>query len=286
MKKSFAIVSLILFLVVSMPAPAQTLIAKWTFPTGNPTDSLADGGLPANLTKAIRTEGGTSAVDFSRNGFTTKAAQATGWDNGVMTKSWVVEITTVNYDHLKISSKQQSGGNNPGPRDFALQYRIAADGIWTDVPDAVIVTANNWTSGALDSVALPDSCGNRPSLFLRWVMTSDTNSIGAIVAANGIDKIDDICITGKQIQTGLDEPVGPAACRIYPNPSHGNMTLESSEPMVGILLMNQLNIIVHKQTIPASRKIVIHPENLPCGMYVIKIQLQPDKLITQKVILF
>jgi hypothetical protein len=286
MKKSFAILSLIISLVVSMPASAQTLIAKWTFPSGNPTDSLADGGLPANLTKAIRTEGGTSAIDFSKNGFTTKAAQATGWDNGAQTKSWVVEITTVNYDHLKISSKQQSGGNNPGPRDFTLQYRIAVNGTWTDVPDAVIVTANNWTSGALDSVALPDSCANRPSLFLRWLMTSDTNSAGAIVASTGIDKIDEIYISGKQISTGLDETFGSAECRIYPNPSHGNLTIASSEPVVEISLINQLGIAVHKQTTPASRKIVFNPENLPGGIYVIKVQLQSEKLITKKVILY
>ncbi|MFH1296399.1 MAG: hypothetical protein ABIJ04_03895, partial [Bacteroidota bacterium] len=76
MKQIFTLlISLLLILPVSR---GQELLAQWTFPTGNQSDSLADGGIPANLNKAIHTEGGgTSAIDFSKNGLTTKAAQAT-----------------------------------------------------------------------------------------------------------------------------------------------------------------------------------------------------------------
>jgi len=106
--KKFCIAVCILFLGISV-AQSQVLLARWTFPTGNASDSIADGGIAANLNKAIHTEGGTSAIDFSKNGYTTKAAQATGWDNGADLKCWIVEITTANYENLKISSRQQSG---------------------------------------------------------------------------------------------------------------------------------------------------------------------------------
>jgi hypothetical protein len=181
MKKTITIITVIIALTFSLPATAQTLLARWTFPTGTPADSLADGGIPANLAKSIHTD----------------AAQATGWDNGAMTKCWMIELSTLNYENLKISSKQQSGGNNPGPKDFIVQYRIGSGGTWTDVPNAVIITANNWTSGVLDSLPMPDSCENRASLFLRWLMTTNDNTAGGTVAASGIDKIEDIYITGK-----------------------------------------------------------------------------------------
>ena len=192
MKKCFLVFCFGLFFLAFHVMQGQVLLAKWTFPTGNPTDSLADGGLPVNLTMAIRTEGGTSAIDFSKNGATTKAAQATGWDNGAMTKYWVIRLNTVGYEMLKLSSKQQTGGNNPGPRDFMVQYRIGTTGTWADVPNSTMITANNWSSALLDSIDLPEPCKNQSSLYLRWIMTTNINSTGGTLTSNGINKIDDI----------------------------------------------------------------------------------------------
>jgi len=64
----------------------------------------------------IFTMGGTSGIEF-KNGLDTKAAQVTEWDNGMDVKAWVIEISTENFENLTISSIQQSGGNDPGPKD-------------------------------------------------------------------------------------------------------------------------------------------------------------------------
>ena len=285
MKKSTIIISLIFALLIGATCQAQTLLAKWTFPTGNPSDSLADGGLPVNLTKAIRTDGGTSAIDFSKNGLTTKSAQATGWDNGAMTKSWLLEISSLGYDHLKISSKQQSGGNNPGPRDYAIQYRIGSGGSWTDVPNATIVTANDWTTSVVDSVPLPGTCANQPSLFLRWLMTTNTSSTGGTVLATGIDKIDDIYITGKQLSSAVNESDSYTVCRIFPNPATGNITIDSKETVMEAFVINCQGICWYRQPAPDPHSFIINTSSLPSGIYIVKIIMLSGKTTTKKIIL-
>ncbi len=250
---------------------SQTLIAKWTFPTGNQTDSLADGGQPVNLTMAIHAVGGTSPIDFSKNGFTTKAAQATGWDNGANTKCWVVQVNTLGHEHLKLSSKQQSGGNNPGPRDYSVQYRIGASGPWTDVPNSTLVTANDWTTAVLDSIDLPEPCNNQASVFIRWIMTSNTNSTGGTVAAGGINKIDDIYFTGKQISTSINDLGKTVEFKVYPNPSVGPLNIVAPEMISAIEILDMQGKIVFVDNSVNSKVPTLNAEIIPKGTYFVRI---------------
>ena len=201
-----------------------------------------------------------------------------------MTKSWVIGISTVNFDHLKLSSKQQSGGNNPGPRDFVVRYRIGTGGTWKDVPGTTIVTANNWTNGVLDSIPLPDTCANQSSLWLQWVMTSDTNSVGALVTSAGIDKIDDIYITGKQVMSAVNNSV-PATVCIYPNPVRGELIIESSEPVVSVSLLNAGGMTVLNQNMHESTRQVVNTTSLPAGLYIVKILQRSGRMVTRKIVI-
>jgi hypothetical protein len=190
---------LILFLtLISYSVFSQsTLLAQWTFPTGTTGDSLTDGGNNINVGKYIHTVGGTSAIDFSKNGFATKSAQAIGWDNGNESKYWEIEISTTGYDSVLVSSRQQSGGANPGPRDFLLQYKVGVAGSWNDVDNGEIKVLNDWTTGVLNQVILPVDCENQTSVYLRWLVVSDTASNGTITASSGISKIDNIYVYGR-----------------------------------------------------------------------------------------
>jgi len=283
MKKIITLVLTLLF--TGAMTQAQVLIVRWTFPTGNETDSLADGGLPVNLDKAIRTEGGTSEIDFSKNGATTKSAQATGWDNGTLTKCWVFEVTTAGYENLKLSSKQQSGGNNPGPRDYSVQYRIGEGGDWIDIPGTAIVTANDWTTGVLDSVAVPTECSNKTSLFLRWVMTTNTSSDGGIVGPNGIDKIDDVYLTGKLMNTGISDTRLAIPYIVSPNPSNGVFMVQSTETISKLYLFNSNGKCVYYQ-ISLNKKIVsLKLDSISKGTYLLKIRTTSGKEGSQKIVI-
>ncbi len=284
MKKAATLLLILLSLLVSTSLQSQVLIAKWTFPTGNPTDSLADGGLAVNLSMGIHTEGGTSSIDFSKNGATTKSAQATGWDNGSMTKSWVIHFNTVGYDNLNISSKQQSGGNNPGPRDYVVQYRIGSSGIWADVPNSTIVTANDWNTGVINDVPLPVECNNQPVVYLRWVMTTNTNSSGGTVAASGIDKIDDIYINGLVI-VSVAEINKALEFSLSPNPSHGEITVTSPQSISTIELMDYCGRVLHSIPGTGSSKININTGTIAKGSYLLRVTADSGSTSVKTVIL-
>ena len=283
MRKNIIFFSLCLALTTGT-LNAQVLLAKWTFPTGTATDSLADGGLPVNLTMAIYTEGGTSVIDFSKNGVTTKAAQATGWNDGALTKCWVVKLNTVGYKELKLSSKQQSGGNNPGPRDYKVQYRVGSSGEWSDVPNTVIITDNTWTSAVIDNIQLPDTCANRPLVFLRWIMTTNTNSTGGTVASTGINKIDDIYVTGNDIAATIQDIQQANTFSIYPNPASGPVTVTSSVEFINLEIIDiNGNILYSDQTVKGHSAIV-NFEFRGKGIYFIRIRTRSGETVTSKLL--
>lgn len=282
MKKTITLLAASIF--CSILLQGQVLIVRWTFPTGAATDSLADGGLAVNLDKSIHTEGGTSAIDFSKNGASTKAAQATGWDNGAMLKCWVVRLNTSGHDNLKISSKMQSGGNNPGPRDYAVQYRIGAAGTWTDIPGTTITVANDWLTGVLDSVNLPAVCSNQPSIYLRWVMTSNTNSQGSVVSSTGIDKIDDIYITGKQVNTVVRENSRDVAIRVTGNPSTGSFRVEAPEAISSLNVFSLAGKCVWSRTSLNTPVVNVSLDSVPLGTYFLNVRTVTGKKGSQKVL--
>lgn len=218
MGKIYSIIFLMLF--TTTITFGQDTLAGWTFPTGTTADSIADISNALNTSKAIKTLGGTSTIDFSKNGFTTFAAAATGWDGGANTKYWQIEINTSGYNAIKINSLQQSGGNKPGPRDFKIQYKVGVAGTWADVPGSTIVTANDWTTAVISDLSVPSDCYNQPSVFLRWLMASDTSTAAtpALVLATGIDKIDNLFITGTLATTIVPDNFSSPGIEIYPNP--------------------------------------------------------------------
>ena len=204
MKKIY--IFLFVMAALRLPLIAQDTIAAWTFPTGTAADSIANFGNASNSASAIRTDGGTSAIDFSKNGFTGKAAQATGWDNGANTKAWVISFSSIAYQNLTISCRQQSGGANAGPANYQIQYWVNASQGWQDVPGGSITTANDWTTSYVNALALPADLINQvQKVMIRWLQTTNTSSSGGTVAATGNNKIDEIYITGTPYNVGIPQ---------------------------------------------------------------------------------
>jgi hypothetical protein len=191
MKKLF-----ILFLMFSLShSYGQDTLVKWTFKDSTiATAPYPNSGLAANLTLPIMTKGGTSAITYKTAGATTYCASATTWTSGSGVKYWQIKVVTKNYNTLKLSSKQKS--SNTGPRDFKIQYMNGYAGTWTDVPSGTVLDSNNWTYGVTDNLALPVACENQDTVYLRWIMTSNTSANGSTVAAAGTSRMDDIWITG------------------------------------------------------------------------------------------
>jgi hypothetical protein len=201
-----------------------------------------------------------------------------------MLKCWVIQVNTIAYENLKISSKMQTGGNNPGPRDFKVQYRIGITGTWTDVPNSTLVTANNWSSAVLDSLAVPEACKNQQSVFFRWIMTTNTNSSGGTVAATGINKIDDIYLTGKLISTAVAEHQGSASFSVSPNPAAGPFEVSAQEPIESIDITDLNGRIVFFSKDLRANSIAIQSNILGSGNYMVRIHTCSGRAGAKKVV--
>lgn len=268
MKTKLFLISIIVSFI-SFSTYAQDTIAAWTFPTGTATDANPDHHNAANTSVLISAQGGTSVIDWTKNGLTTKAAQTTGWDAGANTKYWQIELNTTNYNNLKLYSKQTAGGANAGPRDWKAQYKVGTSGSWTDIPGTTLVNANNWTSAVISNAALPTDCNNQASVLVRWLMISDTSiTPPALVISTGTTKIDDIYILGSVI-TSVDE-VQSTSFSVFPNPSNGNFTLTSSEPLLEISIFNMLGKVVYHNNPMGGLQQNIDLSDVEKGIYLIR----------------
>lgn len=202
---SLSLVFLSLFLVKTKSikkiyaVDPPTIIVEWNFPN-NPDDAVADnGGIPSNSGKTISAVG-TGAPTFATSGASTYSAKATGWDNGSGNKYWQVEFETLGYQNLKLSSNQF--GSNTGPRDFKVQVKTSGE--WTDVAGANIEVNGTWNHGKLESISLPSECDDQAIVYLRWIMTSNDSVEGGVVGSSGVNRIDDIVITGDILSADAD----------------------------------------------------------------------------------
>lgn len=261
-------------------ANAQVEIVKWTFPTGQLSDTVQNNMSQFNITRVIRSEG-TSAITMTNGQIAGDyAATATGWDNGMDIKNWYISFQTENYINLKISSKQRAGGTNGGPKDFKLQYKIGESGTWTDIAGGTVTLANNWISGNINNLSLPAECQDLPSLvYVRWIMASNTDVNGGTLSANGISKIDEIIVTGDLILSEWNK-ITVNIIGIYPNPSKGDITINTNENPDKIEVYNLNGKLIYS----IQPKTEFTKISLKKGIYCVQIQSIQGRL-TKKIII-
>ena len=176
-----------------------TNLVAWNFPN-NPDDAIADGGIAANNAKTITSTatGGISAFAAMTNPVsTTSVATANtnnAWISGQDTKWWEVDFATTGYYNIRFSSLQRS--SNTGPKNFKVQYKLGSGGTYADVTSGSISIANDWSTGQLTNITLPSSCDNQSSVYLRWIMTTNTSVNNGTVLNTGTSSIDNILVEG------------------------------------------------------------------------------------------
>jgi hypothetical protein len=193
MKNVFLI--LIFVLVFSGAKAQQDTIVAWTFPTGNLTDSVADAGLPGNLANTIRAEGGAGPLEMTTGGVT-HAIQAANWDNGQDAKFWSIKFKAEGYENLVLYSVQKSDATDFGPQDWKVQYKLGGSGTWTDITGGIVTCDNTWGGAVVTALPIPVTGQGSTSIFVRWIMTSNTATDGNAVLATGKSAIDQIVVFG------------------------------------------------------------------------------------------
>jgi hypothetical protein len=274
MKKTLLIALLLIF---AGALQAQETLTGWTFPVNTGSDSLnANLGTTGNKTYDIRfqwvltptTDSTLNTVTFV-DGATTFAAATTGWANGADIKFWSVKFKANNYSDFKLSSKQKSDATNPGPRDFKLQWRLSS-GTYADVPGGSVTLGSDWTTGVVTDLPVPITGQGTSSIYVRWIMASNTDINGGTVTAAGLSMIDDILITGVSV-TGQNEILYTNRLKIFPSPNNGNFNITSTEPMEVITVTDASGKTLVTMNNP-SQKQPISVSNAKTGLYLLKVR--------------
>lgn len=277
--KKFTVLFIGLIFFSSMLYSQEIVVAGWTFPGSS---AEADTGILINIGNEIYTGGGTSEIEF-KNGIETKAAQATNWMDGMDTKYWIVEFSTEGYENLTISSKQSSGGNDPGPKDFKVQYSLEESGLWVDLTGSEITVENDWETGVIDTLELPEECNNLSLLKIRWIMISNEASANSgTVVETGKSKIDDIYIMGDQVN-GISNFEDLPVVNFGPNPVSDNLTVSSDEKILSISIIDISGRVVYQGEAGQVNHVVNVSEYMS-GVYFLIMKIgQSGKIIQEKI---
>lgn len=279
----------VLMLMFPLLMTAQDTIVGWSFPQALDTSAYANFGTSSNLgARFISAEdtAGTLRTITWTNGVTSGdyAATAEGWDDGANVKFWAIKFKAVGYKDLKVYSKQRSGGNNPGPHAFVLQYRFSG-GEYMNIPDGdTVLVANDWTTGVVANLALPEDCNDtNTSIYIRWLQVSNLTQGGVAVNDSGVSKIDDIYILGTVVSSGVEEADAAHSLQVYPNPANDYLMVEATENSVLRLCDLVGNVVSETRMNAASVRLDI--SDLRAGMYFLSATDPATRnTITRKVI--
>ncbi|WP_339322412.1 fibronectin type III domain-containing protein [Paenibacillus sp. FSL W8-0194] len=186
------------------PPQEQAVLAEWTFAnSGTGGVFQATGGVNQGSSSFRNVGGYFEDYDAGQHSISYQ-----GWDNGSGKKYWLATLSTKGYEQIAVSSQQTSSGT--GPRDFKVQ--ISSDNQnWTDVPGTALKMSLSSFNCANDScklkeAALPAAANDRDLLYIRWVVSSNTNTKGSQgIGSTGSSLIKDIRVTGKTQGNGPGE---------------------------------------------------------------------------------
>ncbi|HOE04348.1 MAG TPA: T9SS type A sorting domain-containing protein [Bacteroidales bacterium] len=264
-------------MVYGSPVPVPDVIIGFDFTDNTDVEFNADSGLEGNLGYDVRAENGaaqtTRTLSYTE-GASGYAATAVEWDNGADDKFWSIKFKADGYHDFKVSSKQYSDAT--GPKEFKLQTRKSG-GDWIDVTDGNITVAADWTTGEVAELALPAEI-NYPgttSVYVRWIMTSNTSTSDATVDAAGVSKIDDIVVTGFS-NTGIETTLVINSVAMYPNPCNGILNLTADEEIAFTEIYNLQGALVARQ-LAGSNEATLSTELLNAGIYIVRVYFNNDK---------
>lgn len=276
-----------LALVAGLALNAQVLITGFEFPGGVEEPFNANIGLDKNLSYDIRMEDMEGIGEYPLvlkkgvDGDGDSAATASGWDNAANNKFMSIKLKAADYGHFTIGSQMRSINNNPGPADWKVMYKLSG-GEWTDVPNSEFTIANDWTTGQIVDIAIPEEANNpESSLYLAWIATSNTDMNGNEVTAEGTIKIDNIMVYGYE-NTSVEELQLENNTTCFPNPATSVVNISVDEKAVSIFAFD----LTGKQILEINQPQVTNNmdvSNLSKGMYMLRVQY-PTHLVTRKLV--
>jgi hypothetical protein len=290
MKKLFYIILLTLSLFCFTIVKAQDTLVGWTFPDLS-TNSVADIGNDLNkggmFIEAVDLDGlsFTPSISLALNGNHTKSASAALWDNAKNLKCWKFNCDATGYKNLKVYARVSSESNNPGPRDFKIQYRLGCcSPIWYDVPGAAPFTVSvNWTTGFVNGVVISQDANNMSGFQVRFVCTSDTATDGTILTTTSRSLIDEVYVIGEKI-TSMNENNEDITFMIYPNPASDVILVRSQKQITTFKILDLTGKLL-KSELLNSTELRMNCLDLKPGFYFIDFNFKGNDHLVRRVII-
>ncbi len=271
---------------------AQDTIVGWKFPSGS-ADSLADYSVGTlNTSRYISAQYGTSGfpsyhkitISYTADGADgtpDKCAMATGWNDGKDSSFWMTKFKTTGYGTLKLYAKQFSDAS--GPANYKIQYKLSgSSNPWVDITNGIMTCSNNWTSAVANGLELPAECNNQSGqLSIRWLMISNSDISGGTVTSSGISEIDDIIITGVSLN-GVELNNYENFVHIYPNPCHGNFTMDNLKNIKTVKIFDILGKCVFEKENLLNEN--LNFSNYNKGLYLIQLTTLDNEIYSSKII--
>ena len=153
-----------------------------------------------------------------------------------------------------------------------------------DVPGGTITVADDWTTGVVNQLEVPITGQGTSSVYIRWVMNSNTDVNGGTVAPGGSSAIDDIIVTA-QSTLGTEEILFTDQVAVYPNPGKGIFTVQSTRTLTDIAVYDETGKTIRLLNHPGS-KTSVDMTGFSKGIYFLKVRfVDNDQTYTRKFIL-
>ena len=169
------------------------------------------------LNNGVLTQRGLSWSTNAINVLNETGAGSSGLDGFANNAWWQTAISTEGLADVEVSWRMRS--TSTGPRDWKLQYSTVGGtdpSNWSDAHAGIQIARDGTSNPAITfpanhfTLTLPTGADNQPTLYLRWLMTSNTAPNGNPIAPAGTHQIHDIVI----IATGDAVEPTPVANRI------------------------------------------------------------------------
>jgi len=274
MKKRLLICAMVLF---SIGTFAQDTLTGWTFPTNSGPDSLnANLGTTQNKGYDLRfqwvltpTSDSTLNTIIFYNEAGNYAAETEGWDNGQDVKFWSIKFKAPDYINIKVSSKQKGDIAYPGPRDFKMQWRLSSTS-YEDIPNGALTLSYDYADGSITNLPVAVADQGTGSVYIRWIMTSNTNIDGQPVTSGGRSIIDDILVTGVST-LGTNDIIYTNRVKFLPGSGSGQYQVESTVPMASVTVTDLQGRVIFSENNPGMKSSVILG-SISKGIYLVAVR--------------
>ena len=183
----------------------ETAIATWHITSGTPLTSniYATGGVQAASAAFKMLKDNTPIVATWGGG----GMRLTGLDNGANNTWWVAELSSSGYTDITASIDMRSSPT--GPSEFRVEYSV--DGVsWYPAGSHATIKINiDAGSGEFDTftATLPIGASDCETLYIRWLLTSNTAVNNNPIASGGVHNINNIAIFGNIITNVIGDSI-------------------------------------------------------------------------------